>query len=176
MTAYIRKTGKRSELDALWARHNSLLMLLSFGATSDPGIGNGGTAGNLRTTATSTYRVAGVDASKAATDDLWDLSGETDTDASTYRAYWLYLDAAGTASFAAGSDATTAALALEGLPALVETKGIVGVYVADPSCDFDDAGGLAAQGTVYDGIPAGVPCGVPRHTYTAPELVNLTAP
>jgi|GEM_PF-5085409 len=176
MTTNIRKTGGRSELDALWARHNSLLMLLAFGATAIGSIGDGTTAGNLRTTASSTYRVAGVDKTKASTDDLWDLSGETDTDASSYRAYWLYLDGSGAASVAAGTDATTEALALALLPDLVETKGIIGVFVAGPSCDFDAGGGLAAQGTIHDGIPEGVPCGVPRQTYTAPEMVNLVAP
>ncbi|MCA9489138.1 MAG: hypothetical protein KC621_04430 [Myxococcales bacterium] len=46
------------------------------------------------------------------------------------------------------------------------------MFVADPSCDFD-AGGLAAQGTIYDGIPAGVPIGVPGKTYIQPPIVAL---
>jgi len=176
MTAYIRKTGKRSELDELWARQNSLTMLAAFSTYDDPGIGNGTTAGNLRTTASVDFRVAGASATKASTDDLWNLSGETDTDASSYRAYWLYLDSAGAASVAAGADVGSATAALAALPDLTETKAVIGVFVADPSCDFDAAGGLAAQGTIYDGIPAGAPCGVPRHSYTAPEMANLVAP
>ena len=174
MGSNIRKTGRRNELDALWQRHNSILLLLAFSTFNDGAIGNGTTAGNLRTTVSVDYRIAGVQAaSKASTDDLWDLSAEADTTAAQFRAYWLYLDSAGAASIAAGSNQTTAALALENLPALDETKSIIGVYVAGVSTDFDDAGGLAAQGTIYDGIPAGAPCGVPGKTYVAPELATL---
>jgi hypothetical protein len=169
----IRKTGGRDELDALWAGLNSLTMKTAFAARDDGSIGNGTTAGNLRTTASVDFGIAGDEYTKASTDDLWDLSGETDTDASSYRAYWLYLDNAGAASIAAGSDQTSAALALENLPALTETKSIIGAFVADPSCDFDDAGGLAAQGTIYNGIPDGAYVGIPGHTYRAPELTTL---
>uniref|UniRef100_UPI00261DAF36 hypothetical protein n=1 Tax=uncultured Nocardioides sp. TaxID=198441 RepID=UPI00261DAF36 len=52
--------------------------------------------------------------------------------------------------------------------ALDGTKAVVGVFVAAPECDFDDAGGLAAQGTIHDGIPEGAALGGDlRHTYTA---------
>lgn len=176
MTTKRRKTGSREELDLLWARLNAVVMLAAFSTFDDPAIANGTTAGQLKTTADADYRIAGVAYSKAATDDLWDLSGETDTDASSYRAYWLYLDSSGTASVAAGEDATSEANALRDLPDLDEAKAIIGVYVAGTSTDFDDAGGLAAQGTIHDGIPDGVPCGVPRQTYAAPELVQLIAP
>ena len=151
-----RKTGGRAELGALWAMVNGLV-LLAFSTQKDPGIDDGTTAGKLKTTASVDYRIAGFEHTKAGTDDLWNLSGETDTDASSYRAYWLYLDASGTASVAKGTDKTTAALALGALPDLDETKSIIGVYVAEPSTDFNAVGGLATQGDIPDGVPNEVP-------------------
>lgn len=171
----IRKTAQRSELDPLHAAVAAAHLAVHGAARTSGVIGNGGTAGNLRTTASCDYTVDGPLYVKAATDDLWDLSGETDTAAAEYRAYWLYLDASGTASFAAGDEAASAALALAALPAKVAAKSVVGVYVAAPECDFDDAGGLAAQGTIHNGVPAGVPVGVPRHTSSADEAYALVS-
>lgn len=131
----------------------------NFSHSGVPAIGNGTTAGTLRTNASVVGHVAGVDFTKASTDDLWDLSSETDTAAATFRAYWLYVNAAGTASFAAGSDVASAAAALASLPAPDAAKCVFGVYVAGAATDFDDAGGLAAQGTVYNGVPAGAKIG-----------------
>jgi hypothetical protein len=172
----VRKNGHRAELDALWAYIACIHMLVGFSTFDDAGIGDGTTAGRLRTNASVDFRVAGLKATKASTDDLWNLSAETDTTASQYRAYWLYLNAAGTASIAAGSNAASAADALAALPDIDEAKSVIGVFVAAPSCDFDGAGGLAAQGTIYDGIPEGVPCGVPTKTYSPPETLDLIAP
>lgn len=172
----IRKTRKRSELDALWAHQASLALLVGFSTFDAPGVANGTTAGNLRTTATANYRIGGRAYTRAAADDLWDLSAEVDTAAATYRAYWLYVDAAGAASFAAGTDAPSAALALEALPPIDETKGILGAFVAGPATDFDAGGGLAAQGDLHDGIPTGAAVGVPRHGYTPPQGLSLVSP
>lgn len=173
MSTIVRKTGQRAELDLAWQCIASLLMLIGFGTFGSGAIGNGTTAGRLRTTASVVFRVAGVEATKASTDDLWNLSAETDTPASTFRAYWLYLNAAGAASFVAGTNAASADAALAALPALDETKGVVGVYVAGAATDFNGAGGLAAQGTIHNGIPAGVPCGVlgARSTYIRPATI-----
>ena len=174
MSRNIRRTGGRAELNAQWGVLNSLLMLLAFSTLSDPGIVNGTTAGNLQTSASADFRISNRVYTKAATDDLWDLSGETDTAAGKYRAYWLYLDAAGAASFvASSSDGDSAAEALSLLPAHDDTKSILGVFVAGPATDFDDAGGLAAQGIIHDGIPAGVPVGVRGESYAAPERIAL---
>lgn len=174
MSENLRRTGGRNELNHNMAKLNSLVMLLCFAASTDPGIDDGTTAGTLKTTATSDHKIAGIDHTKAATDDFWDLSGETDNAAATYRAYWLYIDDAGAASFvASSSDQTSEALALADLPALDESKSVLGVFVAGPATDFDDAGGLAAQGTIYDGIPDGVPCGVPGKTYAGPQITTL---
>ncbi len=167
----VRKTGMRAEFNALWDLLNGVVYKALFAAREDPGIGNGTTAGNLRTNAAVDFTVDGFRYTKASTDDLWDLSAETDTAAATFRAYWLYVDAAGTATFAAGGDRSSAALALAAIPALTTTKSVFGVYVAGGATDFDDAGGLAAQGTIYDGVPAGVPGMV-----AAPDVAALVAP
>lgn len=127
---------------------------VDHGVTGYPNIGNGGTAGRLRTTATASYVVAGSHYSKSSTDDLWNLSAETNTTSGQYRAYYLYLDASGTATIGAGSNAASAAAAIAALPDVTATKSVIGTYVAGPSTDFDAAGGLAAQGTIYNGYPS----------------------
>lgn len=171
MNTVRRSNGKRPELDFLWLMYACLNMLTMFSTFGSGAIGNGTTNGRLRTTASATGRVAGVEVTKASTDDLWNLSAQTATGAAAYRAFWLYIDSAGTASFVAGTDATSAVLALAALPAHDETKCILGVYVANPSTNFANA--LAAQGTIYNRIPAGVPCGVPGKTYVTPARLDL---
>lgn len=174
-TQKFRRTAGRFETSSMWQVVMSLALLVGYSTYDDPGIGNGTTAGFLRTNAAVRQNVEGVAGTKISTDDLWDLSAETDTTAAQYRAYWLLLDIAGNASIAAGANAATAADALQALPDLDGTKSVIGVFVADPSCDFDDAGGLAAQGTIYDGIPAGVPLkGLAGHTYIKPPVIELT--
>jgi hypothetical protein len=49
------------------------------------------------------------------------------------------------------------AFALAALPTETATKCPVGVYVAGPSCDFDNVAGLAGQGTLYEGRPIAAP-------------------
>lgn len=172
MSRSIRHTPDISA--ALWAEIASTSMRAHFSTYGAPAIGNGGTAGNLRTNASTIGRVAGVEVTKASTDDLWDLSGETDTIAAQYRAYWLYVSAAGAGSFVAGPNAPTAAQALAALPAPAEDQCIVGVYVAGPTTDFDDAGGLAAQGDIYNGIAPGAALdGTGKTLYQAPARVDL---
>jgi hypothetical protein len=168
-----RKTGGRAEMDQQWAVMNILTMLLCFSSLSASAIGNGTTAGRLRTTATTAFRIGNKEYSKASTDDLWNLAAETNTIAAQYRAYWLYLDSSGAASIAAGSNAASAALALKALPNITVTKSVIGVYVAGPSTDFDAGGGLAAQGTIHNGIPDGVPTGVPGQLYAKPTITSL---
>lgn len=129
------------------------LRVLYNSTLANPGLVNGSTAGNIKTGNAVDYRHDGQLYTKAATDDLWDLSGETDTGGSDYRAYSLELNASGTASFQSSGNQTSAALALANLP-LGSSR--IGVFIADPSCDFDDAGGLAAQGTYYNGSPTSV--------------------
>jgi hypothetical protein len=173
MPTKVRKTGSRSEMDSQWAFLNALIMVMAFSTLSAPAIGNGTTAGRLRTTASVDFRISNKQYTKASTDDLWNLSAETATSAGVYRAYWLYLDASGAASVAAGSNASTAALALKTLPDITETKSVIGVYVAGPSTNFANA--LAAQGTIHNGIPDGVPVGVPGKSFAKPTIASLVA-
>lgn len=176
MALVLRKTPNRDQVLARIVA--SLNLRINFSHDSLPAIGNGGTAGRLRTNATVVGKVAGVPFSKASTDDLWNLSAETDTTASQYRAYWLYVNAAGTASIGAGANAASAAAALAALPAPDETKCIFGVAVAAPSTDFDAGGGLTGQTgfTVYNAIPAGASLdGTKGFTFATPERISLVA-
>lgn len=162
-------------MDAQWQILASLLFLVGFSTTGSPAIGNGTTAGRLRTTASTVGRVGGVDFTKASTDNLWDLSAETNTTAGQFRAYWLYLTSAGVASIAAGGNAASADAALAALPTPDPTRSVFGVYVANASTDFDAAGGLQAQGTIHNGLPAGVPLSVRGKTYLPPAHLSLLA-
>lgn len=156
-----------------WQVLASLIAKMAFSIEEAGAIADGTTDGALQLVTNPTgYTIAGLRYSKAATDDLWDLSGETDTAAATFRAYWLYLNAAGAASFAAGTDSISAAAAIGALPDPDSTKSILGVYVAGAATDFDGAAGLEAQGDVYDGIPAGANLGG-INTYVAPAHVSL---
>ena len=112
-------------------------------------IANGTTAGKLKATAAIPYFLAALQ-SFPITDDVWDLSAEVDTIGAQYRAYWLYLTAAGVASIGAGTNAASAVAALAALPAVPAGKIAVGTYVAGPSTDFNNAGGLSGQGTITE--------------------------
>lgn len=141
----------RLEMNALIARYNTL----ANSVLGNAAITDGTTAGKAKTVAAASFRIDGKVYSKAITDDLWDLSAQTDTIAAQYRAYALYLDSAGTATIGAGTNSTSAALALTVLPPFVTSKCIMGVYVAGPSTDFNGVAGLAAQGTFHNGVPTG---------------------
>lgn len=167
-----RMTGSRDELDALWGTINNLLMqtYYSFVVGVLPAVGNGGTAGNLRTTASVDYNIGlAGGGTLASTDDLWDLSAEVDTLASQWRAYWLYNDG----TFDAGGIASSGVSALAGLPIPDPAKSIIGTYTAGPLTDFDDGGGLAAQGTIADGVPSGAG---PARGSNGTEPTQLVAP
>jgi hypothetical protein len=164
MATDVRKTGKRDEFDALIQRVNAL----ANRCMTNPGIADGGTDGKLQTANSISFSIDGELYTKAGTDNLWDLTAQTDTIAAQYRAYALYLDSSGTASIGAGSNAASAAAALAALPAFVATKCVVGVYVAGPSCDFNGAAGLEAQGTVHNGTPSGAVGGLDVFTSVAP--------
>lgn len=172
MARTYRQTGGPASIKALWQELLSLNLRQNFSTFGSPAIGNGTTVGKLRTNASTVGRVAGVDFTKASTDDLWDLSGQTNTTAGQFRAYWLYVNAAGTASIAAGSNAASAAAALAALPAPDEAKCIFGVYVAGASTNFGAA--LAAQGTISNSIAAGASMdGTAKNVYLAPLRLSL---
>lgn len=132
---------------------------------------DGTTDGKLATDGPSWFRINGQLYLKLATDDLWDLSGQTDTTGAQYRAYWLYLNSSGVASIAAGTNAASSAAAIAALPAVAADKAVMGVYVAGLSTDFNGAAGLAAQGTIHLGVPTSL-----AQTYTAPTAVTPTDP
>ena len=147
-----RPNGLRDVLLSLLndlARHETRM---NYGARQYPNIAQGTVAGRLRTNAAVTYTIGGQLYSKGSTDNLWNLSGLTTLIAAQYQATWLYVDNGGTASIAAGGIAASAAAAIQALPALVSTKSVLGVYVANPSCNYGNA--LNAQGTSYNGYPA----------------------
>ena len=174
--ANVPKNGRRAELDQIIQGINALNLHINQGSAQSGAIGNGTTAGRLRTNAAVTHRVAGRAYVKASTDDLWNLSAQTNTTAGQRRAFWLYLDASGTASIVAGTNAgNTDALALAALPDVDLTKSVIGVYVAGASTDFDAAGGLAAQGTIYDGIPSAALTGYNKNAQ-APLPIVSTGP
>lgn len=173
-TTKIRRTFDALEIDKHLQLIASLSLYLAVGTDGAGAIGNGGTAGRLRTTATTLFRIAGRVYSKASTDDLWNLTAVTNLGAGQYQAHWLYLDSSGTATIGSGTVATSAAAALAALPALDGTKAVAGVYVAGPSTDYDAA--LAAQGTIYDGIPEGVRLiGLPELRYVKPAVIEAVA-
>lgn len=171
-TKKIRRTAGRKETDSLWQIVSSLSLYLAVGSDGAGGITDATDLGKLKTVATTLFNIAGRVYSKAATDNLWNLTGPTDLIAGQYQAHWLFLDSSGTASIGSGTVATSEAAALAALPALDGTKAVAGVYVAEPSTDYDAA--LAAQGTIYDGIPAGVRLlGLPDLRYVKPAVIEL---
>ncbi len=120
-------------------------------------IANASSAGMLQSQAAVAYEVpGGVVVSKAATDDLWDLSALTDTAADEVKAVLLCLNAAGTASVVEGT-AVTASLDAAGKAAALEAvtqptdATVVGVFYAGNSTDFSAA--LSAQGEIEHGNP-----------------------
>lgn len=139
---------------AMFVDLQAFLTRWQYGCVSTATITNATTAGKLQATSNAlVYRIGGIGYLKAPTDNLWDLSAETDTTGAQYRAYYLYLDASGTASIGAGTNAASAALAIAALPAVPTDKSVIGTYVAGPSTDFNGAGGLSGQGTIYNGWP-----------------------
>lgn len=124
---------------------------LQNSAVTNPALANGATAGKLKTANDADYRIAGALYTKAATEDLFDLTGQTNTGVGEYLAVGLDLNAAGTASLAVGAVSADADEALDTLPAVDPAKARIGVYIAGPSTNF--AAALAAQGTIINGSP-----------------------
>lgn len=122
-------------------------------AETDTILGNGGTAGYIALKERILYANAGQVYTKAATDDLWNLSTLVDVGGAKYRAVALCLDG-GVASTVEGTDQDSAAAALAEVAALEPAgKCVVGYFVGGNSCDWDDGGGLAGQGTYYQSPP-----------------------
>lgn len=149
MAKSIRRTGGLDMIEDLVL---SLQALLNVSRTYAD-IANGTTNGKLKTLADVSFGIGSAVYKKAATDDLWTLSGIATMSTGQYRAVTLYLDSAGTATIDSGTIAASAALALAAAPVIPATKSIIGVFVAGPSTNFGNA--LTSQGTLYHGIPAG---------------------
>jgi len=122
-------------------------------AMTNPAVADGTTDGKVQNANSVDYKVGGGLFTKAGTDDLWDLTGETDTAGGQYRAYSLELDDSGTATFQASGNEASAGDALAGLPNPSESR--IAVFIADPACDFDGAA-LSGQGNYYNGWPDSV--------------------
>lgn len=128
-------------------------------------VADGGTAGKIKTTNAISYSLADQLYSKAATDNFWDLSGQTDTIANQYRGYRLMIDASGAASFTATANVVNAveATAQAAVRALllaladVASKTVVAEVIIGPETDFSmdailgNTGSVAYQG--YSGAP-----------------------
>ena len=153
MSKILRRTMGRGEFNAIIQVLNGALLRAGGSAKASAAIANGTTPGNLKTVVAVDYAIGGLvpAVQLAITDDLWDLSAETDTTATQFRSYWLYQDG----TFLASPNVESAVDALNSLPAPDTAKSIVGAYVAGVSTDFDAAGGLAAQGTIHNGVPDG---------------------
>ena len=159
MSISIRRTGGIDMIESLiYSLQAALNRVLGYAT-----IANGTTAGKLKTTTDAAFGIGSRVFLKAATDDLWTLSGIATMSSGQYRAVTLYIDSAGTATIDSGTVSTTAALALSLAPVIPPTKSIFGVFVAGPSTNFGSA--LTSQGTLYHGIPDG---------YGTRSLVPLT--
>lgn len=162
MATILRKVRWTPALEQLVTRMNAI----ANGAIGYANIANATTNGKLKSQNTTGYRIDGVMYTKAATDNLWDFTGQTTLGASDYKAYRLYLDAAGDPSIEGGTAATTAAAALAALPAPSTSKSVIGVFVAGPSTNFANA--LSSQGTIYHGTPSGTVGGLDLLTLSNP--------
>jgi hypothetical protein len=122
-----------------------------------PNVGNGTTAGRLRTNAAISYQINGALYTKASTDDFWNLSAKTATLAAQYRAHALCILANGNAAIVDGPVAASPDDALAGITwdDVEESRVVVGIYVAGPETDY--AAALASQGTIYNGWPDSPP-------------------
>lgn len=91
-----------------------------------PAIAQGTTPAKAKTVNSVNYFSAGVPKTKAATDDLWTLSGTT-VAVSSFQRYLLLLDASGTASIQEGAQSLVSAAAVKfgALPA--SGKAIIGI-------------------------------------------------
>jgi hypothetical protein len=119
------------------------------------GIVNGSTAGKLQNGSAAEYRgPTGVVSSVAATDDLWDLTGEAAPAAGKIVAIALCLNDSGTATIVRGDEvdgARDAAGFVAAVNALTRPtdRTVIGYFFADENTNF--AAGLTSSGTVVHG-------------------------
>ncbi len=155
MAALIRTTWHQLELVRAIKTLNWGIWAFLFGSVGSAKLAAGTTSGKIKTVADIDFRIGGRLFTKAATDDLWNLSGETTLGTGLHKAAVLYLDASGAATYALTAAATSAPLALRAVGDLtlggyVSTKSVIGVYVSTAAQNWA-SGGLG--GTYYNGIP-----------------------
>ncbi len=114
---------------------NRLILLYQNRVLTAAAVATGTTTSKVKTVATATFTIDGTFKTKAATDDLWTLSG-TVVAASMFQKYLLLLNAAGTASIQEGIQASAAAgVVFNTLP---DAKAIIGIatVATDSSTTF----------------------------------------
>lgn len=116
-----------------------------------PAIVDAGNQGSLKIGATFSYGVGVIPYKKGITDNFWALTANGTLGLTTWQAVALYIDAAGVASYYAGSTASDTATAMANLEAVPATKARVGIYLAMPEADYSVT--LSGEGVIYDGSP-----------------------
>jgi hypothetical protein len=137
---------------------------------SDAGVAIGSDAKKVKTAATANYKVDGVFYTKAATDDLWTLSGTTVTSGNAQK-YLLCLDSAGTASIVEGTQGANAAAVV--LPAAPASKCVVGLLLVETTGDFVPGTTDLSAATITDTYTDGY---APALIGDAPATLTATDP
>lgn len=128
---------------ALRAILNAVFRVLSTYVVTATTIAIGTTTTKVRSsTTTSRYFVNGRQATKAATDDLWTLSGSVTN--AKFNVYALYLDEAGNASTQMGVEAAT--LLGVKFPATPSGKCLIGYVTINPTGTGNFVGGTTPLG------------------------------
>lgn len=123
---------------------NAIMKVLNSMCFTVGGTAIGGTKTKAQLANTIQFSINGKAKTKAATDDLWTLTGFNCTNAK-YNACWLYLDGNGAASIGAGTEAATeAGVVMPTPPAGKVVVGLLQVHVtgtgnfAGGTIDLDD--------------------------------------
>jgi hypothetical protein len=120
----VTQTASTPARDEVRTLVNAMALLAANRCLSAGGATIGTTTTKAKSANTIVFTIDGVFKSKAATDDLWTLSGGV-VPISSFQKYLLCLDASGTASVIQGVPAATAAAVV--LPAPPQDRAIVGV-------------------------------------------------
>lgn len=159
MTLTVRKrkptTQRLSDQSDSIIMLNNLMVLGLNQCFSAAGTALATTTTKVKTVNTITYSIDGALKTKAGTDNFWTLSGTTIA-ANAVNKYLLYIDSAGAASVAEGTQASTAASVV--LPALAQSKAVVGFLTVSAGASVFTPGTTALTGgtvtvTYTDGLP-----------------------
>jgi hypothetical protein len=127
------------------------------GALNNPIMAVGTTPGKVKTTADCDFQIGGVIYTKAATDDLFDMTALADLTTGEYQTVALMVDHAGTASIGEGTVSASAALALAAASfyTIPDDKCAVGYVAMGPGNDWD-AEAITAHGSIVNGLPQAI--------------------